>query len=475
MRYRSGGLIVLLLLAACAVNPATGKRELSFIGEGREIQLGREADADITASLGLVDDPELQAYLTALGEKLAAVSERPGLPWAFRVVDDPVVNAFALPGGFIYVTRGILERIDSEAELAGVMGHEIGHVTAKHSVRQMSRRQLQRIGMGLGMALSSDVRRFGDALGAGLQLLDLSYSRGDESQADELGLRYLSRAAYDPEAMIGVFRMLREVGGGAESRVPEWQSTHPYPENREAHIRSLMAESGSGPGGRLGRDDFLDRIDGLVYGADPREGFFHDSHFAHPDLEFEIDFPTAWTGINQGDVVAALSPGKDALVTLEFVEGASDPSAELKAFLEQDGVRGGEVRQEDRRGVIRARAPFEAGATDAAVRGEVAFVGMSGRIFRLMGYASTGAWPDVAAQIGASLSSFSRLVDPQILAIQPWRIEIVTLPEAMTLAAFAERFPGPLTPEEVARLNRRALGDSLPAGSRVKRVVGTAF
>ena len=180
------------------------------------------------------------------------------------------MNAFAIPGGFIYVTRGILANFDSEAELAGVLGHEIGHVTARHSVSQMSRQQLQTIGLGVGMVFSETVREYGGLASAGLQFMNLSYSRGDESQSDELGLRYITRVGYDANAMIGVFQMLAQVGGGGEGRIPEWQLTHPYPENREATTRERIAAQGIASGGTVARDAYLDRIDGLVYGEDPR-------------------------------------------------------------------------------------------------------------------------------------------------------------------------------------------------------------
>ena len=147
---------LVLTVAACAVNPATGRREFMLVSERQEIAMGREADPQVTASYGLVDDPELQDYVSRLGSGLAEVSERPQLPWSFKVVDDPTVNAFALPGGFIYVTRGILAHFDSEAELAGVLGHEIGHVTARHSASQMSQQQLQQIGVGVGMVVSEN-------------------------------------------------------------------------------------------------------------------------------------------------------------------------------------------------------------------------------------------------------------------------------------------------------------------------------
>ena len=299
---------LVMIFAGCAVNPATGRREFSLISESREIEMGREADADISASLGLVDDPALQSYVSDIGHRLAAVSERPHLPWSFKVVDDPLVNAFALPGGFIFVTRGILANFESEAELAGVLGHEIGHVTAKHSVSQMSRQQLQQIGLGVGMVFSSRVRRFGDVLGVGLQLMNLRYSRGNESESDELGVRYMTRTAYDPESMIGVFQMLATVSGGEGERIPQWQLTHPYPENRETDIRELIAASGSAAGGTVARGEYLDRIGGLVYGSNPREGYFIGDRFVHPDLEFDVTFPEGWAGVNERSYVAASSP-----------------------------------------------------------------------------------------------------------------------------------------------------------------------
>src|SRR5581483_975197 len=186
--------------AACATNPATGAKQLMLVSESQEIGMGRSYDREVVAT-----------------------SERPRLPWTFRVVDDPVVNAFALPGGYIYVTRGILAYLNSEAELAGVVGHEIGHVTARHAASQLTRQQLAQTGLALGALASPTVERFAGLASAGLGVLFLKYSRDDESQADELGLRYLRRANYDPREMPHVFDMLARVsraeGGG---RVPEW-------------------------------------------------------------------------------------------------------------------------------------------------------------------------------------------------------------------------------------------------------------
>ena len=208
----------LLTATGCAVNPATGQRQFMLVSESEEIEMGREADGPITESLGLYESEALQATVRDLGNEMASRSERPALPWSFKLVDDPMVNAFALPGGFIFITRGIMASLNSEAELAGVIGHEIGHVTARHSASQMSRQQFQQIGLGVGSILSSDVASVAGVLSAGLGLLNLRYSRGDESQSDELGVRYMSRAGYDPNALVGVFQTLALAGGGGGGR-----------------------------------------------------------------------------------------------------------------------------------------------------------------------------------------------------------------------------------------------------------------
>ncbi|HSG08608.1 MAG TPA: M48 family metalloprotease [Longimicrobiales bacterium] len=466
---------LLVSLGACAVNPATGRRELSLVGQAQEIEMGRSADADVSSSLGLVDAPELQAYVAELGKELAAGSERPELPWSFKVVDDPVVNAFALPGGFIYVTRGILANFESEAELAAVLGHEIGHVTARHSVSQMSRQQLQQLGLGVGMIFSEDVRKFGGVLAAGLGLLNLKYSRGDETQSDELGVRYMTRQGYDPQSMVGVFQMLANVSGGEGGRVPQWQLTHPYPENREAHIREVISSVGASAGGRIGRDALLDRLDGLVYGENPREGYFKGSRFVHPELAFELRFPDGWTTENQRSAVGALSPAKDAMVVLSVAGGAEEPVVALRAFLTQEGFRGGRIREEDAYGNPRASAPFVATTADGEVRGEVMFARHGGSVFRVLAYAAGGRWDSYSAAAAQTLSSFAPLTDRAILGVQPARVEVVTVGRSMSLEEFQAAYPSVVPLEELARLNRLAPGARIAAGARVKRVVGSAL
>src|SRR5262245_33031923 len=186
LRVRSGSWLLALLLlplTSCAVNPVTGQRELSLVSEGQEIQMGREADGQISQSLGLYPDSAWQRYVASVGARMTSASERPALPWTIRVLNDPIINAFALPGGYVYVTRGILAYLTSEAELAGVLGHEIGHVTARHGAQQATRAQIAQVGLGVGAILAPpELRGVAQAAGAGVSLLFLRYGRDAERQ-----------------------------------------------------------------------------------------------------------------------------------------------------------------------------------------------------------------------------------------------------------------------------------------------------
>src|SRR5918992_1697186 len=239
-RFVAGTLVVGLL--SCARNPVTGKSELSLVSESQEIQMGQQASRDVAQSIGLYNDAKVQAYVAGLGKKMAATSERPDLPWEFHVVDDASVNAFALPGGFIYVTRGLMTSINDEAELASVLGHEIAHVTHRHSVQQISKAQLAQLGLGIGSILSSDIARFGQLASAGLSLLFLKYGHDAENQADQSGLRYALQENYDVREMPKVFMTLSRISqaGGGGGKLPEWLSTHPDPESRVERTEKML-------------------------------------------------------------------------------------------------------------------------------------------------------------------------------------------------------------------------------------------
>lgn len=257
-----------LLLGGCTLNPATGSHQLNFFGEESEIEMGREADAEIVASVGLYDDPLLQDYVQDLGMEIAASSERPGLPWSFKLLDDPSVNAFALPGGYVYVTRGLMTHLDSEAELAATIGHEVGHVTARHGVNQRSKQILASAGLGVASILDEDLADWAFAGHIGLGLLFLQHSRDDERQADDLGLRYAMRAGYDPREMSELFGVLEAVSQvEGVGRLPTWLATHPDPGARRKRVEEKVAKLQiSDANAKVERDSYLERLDGMVFG-----------------------------------------------------------------------------------------------------------------------------------------------------------------------------------------------------------------
>src|SRR5918995_6769639 len=196
--------ILALLVSACATNPATGKREFSLMSEAQEVQLGQEMDVQVRREMGLYDDAALQRYVQDVGLRLARASERPNLPWHFAVVDEPAINAFALPGGYIYLTRGILPFLDTEAELAGVLGHEIGHVTARHSAQQYTKATTAGVGVQLLSIFVPEARPLQNITETALGVMFLKHGRDDELQADGLGVQYAARTGWDPAGVAGM-------------------------------------------------------------------------------------------------------------------------------------------------------------------------------------------------------------------------------------------------------------------------------
>ena len=459
-------------LAGCATNPATGQKQFSLISESQEIQMGQQADTSIVASMGLDPDSGRQRYVRELGMRLAGVSERPNLPWTFRVIDDPVVNAFAIPGGHVYVTRGIMAHLGNEAELAAVMGHEIGHVTARHSVTQMSRQQIAQLGLVVGTVLKPELQRYAGLAAQGLGLLFLKYSRDDESQADELGLRYMRRGGYDARQMPDVFALLDRVSkAGGGDRIPDWLSTHPNPANRRQTIeRDIAALPADSLGTIVNRNGYLRHIDGMVFGDDPREGFFKGTEFFQPDLRFRLTFPQGWQTQNQRQAVLAVSPQQDALVQLSLAQQAS-PEAAAQAFFGQQGVTGSSASASVH-GFTATTGEFTASTDQGPIAGRATFVGYDGRVYQVLAYAGQDRWPTYAATARSVAASFDRLSDPALLGVQPWRLQIVTLPQALTLEAFLQRYPGPATPEATALVNNVDAGARFPAGAQAKRIVG---
>lgn len=465
-------LVAALLLSGCSVNPATGRNQLNFFGEESEIEMGREADAEIVGSVGLYDDPLLQDYVHDLGMEIAAESERPHLPWSFKILDDPAVNAFALPGGFVYVTRGLMTHLGSEAELVAVLGHEAGHVTARHGVNQMSKQILATVGLGVAVIVNPDLEDWAVLGEIGLGLAFLKYSRDDERQADDLGLRYAVRTGYDPNQVPEVFRILDAVSRvEGVGRLPNWLSTHPDPGVRAQRIEEEVAVlEGDFSGARVERDSYLARLDGMVFGDNPREGYFQGNAFLHPDLRFRIDFPEGWETSNQKDAVTAADPDGKAMVQVSASDKDSRDEAE-EAFFSEEGLTRGKTWEKKVHGLPASWSRFEFKDEDSDLRGTVAFVEHEDTVFQLMTLSETAGWDDLRETLEETIGSFARLDDPKALQARPHKIQVIRLDSDMTVEGFAKRYPSDVPLETLALINHVKPGDTLKKGQIAKRVV----
>jgi predicted Zn-dependent protease len=467
-------LLVVPTFLACATNPATGKKDLVLISESQEIQLGLESAQQVGQSLGLYEDPRLADYVSEIGLRLARGSERPDLPWTIQVVDSSVVNAFALPGGPVYLTRGILAYMENEAAMVGVLGHEIGHITARHSVQQISRSQLAGLGLGLGAVFLPEVRPYGNLIETGLGVLFLKFGRDDEREADRLGVRYALAAGYSPAEMAGVFRILGRLSERSGQAIPTWLSTHPDPTDRAERILA-DAEARSLPGQELlvREEEFKSHLEGLVFGDDPRQGFADGSRFKHPDLKFQIDFPSGWKVENTRQVVYSAPPDGGAAMhlTVSSVAAGTTPERHAQEFFAAHQLEYGTGETGRVEKFPAYRAPFRARTSAGTLVGEAGFVVDGQTAYEILGYTREGSYRRYRETFLGAIESFSRLRDRNALDAQPLRISLYRVPEAMTLQqALVRSGAEPDLVSELALVNNGSPEDRVEQGSLVKTV-----
>ncbi|MBI2829352.1 MAG: M48 family metalloprotease [Acidobacteria bacterium] len=468
---------LLALVAACATNPVTGRRELTFMSEAQEISIAQESDPEIKKEMGVYNDPELQRYVNEIGQRMAKISERPHLPWRFTVVDVPAVNAFAVPGGGIYITRGILPFLDSEAELAGVIGHEIGHVTARHSAQQYTRQITGQVGLlALGIFVPA-ARPFGDLTGQALGVLFLKYGRDDEIQADGLGARYESTLGWDPAAMPGFLSTLGRLDEAAGDRrgVPNWLSTHPDPLSRVDDIQPTVQKiKAAGGSFATNRDALIQRIDGILYGDNPEQGLARGSAFLHPVLRFRIDFPDQWEIANSPQEVVAKAPGADIFMLLELVEKPQGRTIEEIA-LNSMGNAGFRASRGERASIngLDAFVGVYQGQVEGlgAVVTRAAHIMYEGKVYVVAGLVPPGAFQQADGAFLASIRSFRRLSAKEAEDIHPDRVDLYVVRAGDTWQSIAERSGGAIKPATLAIMNNATPGSQPQQGTRIKIVV----
>lgn len=332
----------LLLFNNCSRNPVTGKREFVLMSESQERALGKDSDPQILGEFGLYPDSSLQKYLTERGQAMAKISHRPNLPFEFKVVDSDVVNAFAVPGGYVYFTRGIMAHFNSEAQLMGVLGHEIGHVTARHSAKQYTSQTFTQLGLVIGMIAFPKFQQFGDLASTGLQLLFLKFSRDHETQSDKLGVEYSSKLGYDAHEMASFFNTLGRLSAGEDGtqRIPTFMSSHPDPGDRFNNVNAMATAFQQQNQGnyRAEREKYLRLINGIIYGEDPRQGYVDNSTFYHPELKFQFPVPQGWKHINTPSQVQMASSDQKAMMIMAL-SGEKTLDAAAQGVVQQYKLR----------------------------------------------------------------------------------------------------------------------------------------
>jgi predicted Zn-dependent protease len=419
-------ILILLLAAACAINPVTGRRELALISEQGEIEMGKETDAGIAQEYGYYGDAELTRYVASVGMAIVPHTHRPNLEYHFAVLDTPVVNAFAAPGGYVYVTRGILALMNSESELAAVLGHELGHVSARHSVRMLSKQILVTVGLAVGSVLSEKFAKIAGVAGIGAQLLFLKFSRDDEREADALGVQYARSTLYNAGEMVNFFAALQRYGdmaGGGS--LPGFLSTHPLTSERIQNVKALLGENDVAfP---VKRDEYLNRINDIIYGDDPRQGFVEGSAFYHPAMGFVFAVPSGWEVQNTPVNVTMAEKNGNAAIVLQ----AETTKDDLAVYAKQKGakIQGGQILNEQP-GWVNGLAAYHQTCNivqegQDSMRARLSFIRKNGTVYTLTQVSKALDFNRYDPAFQSVVSSFNELKDSRYLSRQPQHIKVL--------------------------------------------------
>lgn len=442
-----------------------------LMSEAQELAMGQESDPQIMAFFGSYDDPALQQFIKEKGQEMAKVSHRSNLTYEFKVVDSPVVNAFATPG-YVYFTRGILAHFNNEAEFAGVLGHEIGHITARHAVIQQRNAMLGQLGIIAGVVLVPELSQFIEPLSAGMQLALMSFGREAERESDRLGVEYSSKIGYDASEMAGFFETLSRQGkaaGGEE--IPEFMSTHPSPDERNVTVSRLAGEWKDKlklTDAKVNRDSYLRRIEGLIVGEDPKQGFVENGVFYHPVLKFQFAVPGKWSLQNTPQQVQMAPGNGESLLMLTLAARGSLEETAGK-LMQQYNLTPVESKKESINGLNSLLVIADQKQEKATIRVLSALIEYDGNVYNMMGIAELSKFTDYQPGFLSTVRSFRRLTDADKLNRHPEVIRIKSVPREMTVQAAFQNFNTPASRfEELAILNGMLLNDRVEKGTLIK-------
>lgn len=467
--------------AGCAVNPATGRRNLMLMSPQDERRQGAELHPEVVKEFGGVYDATgVSRYVAMVGGGLAKATELPDQTYTFTVLDSPVVNAFALPGGYVYITRGLMALASDEAELAGVLGHELGHVVARHAAQRYSRGLIVGGIAGLLGAVTGSETVGNVVAGVGSLTFVQPFSREQELEADRLGIRYITRAGYDPAAMTTFLSKMRQ-NSRLEARIAgrnpdevdarDIMSTHPRTVER---VRQAMQLAGAIEGrGMLGEDAYLARIDAMIFGDSPRHGLARGRTFVHPIAGYRFEVPDGFRLKGLPDAALAVSPAK---MLIQFDSAEKPFAGAMTNYIAEEWASELTVEQlapATINGLAAASAATSLDTSAGLLRVILVAIRFdSRRIYRFLGAAPRESAGPLPAALRQTAFSFRPIDRAEAAAVRPWRLDVVQVHKGDTAYSLSQRSPfDSLKPERFLVLNGLAADRALRAGAKVKLVV----
>jgi predicted Zn-dependent protease len=483
------GLATLALLASCASNPATGGSNVVLSSQKGEAEQSRRYYDEITRFYGIYEDQAVQEYVNAVGQRVARASDLPDLEWHFTVIDDGSINAFTTGGGYVYVHRGLLAYLNSEAELAGVLGHEIGHVTARHPARAQTRSMGANLGLLAAIILTgspvlADLGNIGAA--AWIQ----GYGRAAESEADAIGMKYMVRAGYDPRAMGRVFETFKAqesfelAAARAEGREPRIYhgvfSSHPAPDDRAyAAARATATTTGSVPapaeGYAVNRNVYMQAIDGLAFGSSRAQGVVRDNRFYHAEMGITLAFPRGWLVENQRDRILAYTKNQESVLQIssEARPANKAPREFLIEKLKGATLAGGEPvtinGMEGYSVLTRSGSPLDNGA--GPIRFIALYRGKSAFIYAGASRSARDGRPEADGLFRSVAETTRDLRAAEYALAEPYRLKILRATDKTRLADYARDIPAEKYHKAELELINGVYPDKpLPVGEYIKVV-----
>lgn len=436
----------LVLMTACSTNPATGENQFTaLMSPAQEKQIGAQEHAKVLKTYGVPDNAQaLQSYVSAVGQKVAVNTERADVQYKFTLLDSPMVNAFAIPGGYIYVTRGLMALANSEAEFAGVIAHEIGHITGRHSAERYSHGVLTSLGA-IAISAALDSSAASQALGIGSELYITSYSRKQESQADDLGIRYLHKSGYDTFAMAGFLDSLDRESAldaaekGKNSGGVDYFATHPKTADRMQQALNIAAAYPANQKA-VNRNEYLKMLDGMTYGDSEKQGFVRGQTFWHPQMDFTFTAPQGFKLSNQSTQIVASSKSSGSVVILDSVMngGNLDALAYMQKWVQ--GKPANNIERIDVNGKAAATASLSGTVQGQPV--EIRLVAIQWRpdmFFRFQMAIPNGASAAMVDDLKRMTYSLRPMTAQEKQSIRPLKLKIVTAAAGDTVSSLSQR------------------------------------